>query len=241
MAAGALAGGLLGAGKDTSGKTSTSTSTSTSNPYQQGQFDTLLGGADAWLNSGGFGNQPNYTSQMGNTLQQMGDHYQGLLSGKGTADRYATLQDLNKASSEQASNALGGELNKIGMGMGAQGVGNSSRAGIAQGVATGAANRDLASLQAQQNQDFLLNEQKLKEAGATGMSGLFGQIGQLQANAQANTPEAQRLQALLAYQQMIAGNMGGTTTTTGTSTGPAGSQLGNIIGGAATGAGLFGS
>ena len=230
--------GALGSMSDKN-KGNTSTTTTTETPFQQDQMNNLLGQADSWLGSGGLGDQPNYTSQMGKTLTQMGNHYQGLIDGAGSGKRYAALKSLNESSAEQSANALGGELNAIGMGMGASGAGNSSRAGIAQGIATGEANRDLASLQAQQNQDFLTNEQKLQQQGAVGMNQLFGNIGSLQDIAQANTPEAQRLKELMAYQQMISGNMGGTSTSSGSSNDGSGNNMFNsILGGASAGASI---
>lgn len=209
--------------------------TSTNNPYQADQFDNLLSSADAWLAAGGMGEADSYYKDLQGILGQMGSGYMDMLSGAGKEDRYKALQDLNAASAAQAGNALEGSLSSIGLGAGGTGTANSSRRGVAEGVATAQANRDLSSMQAAQNQQFLQNEQALQQAGLQGMGGLYGLTGQLHQMAQGESAGAKQLQDLLAYQGLISGSMGGTTTTTG-----GGPSLGSqIIGGAASGIGAF--
>ncbi len=225
---------------ETDPEVATNTSNSTNTHYQQGYYDKLLSGALGWLNSGGLQGGPNYQTGMENLLGQMGSGYADMISGKGSSDRYQNLMDMQKASAEIA----GDELAKTNMGLqsaaGAAGQAGGSRQGIAQGLATSDAQTKLALQQSQMNQDFMNNEQALKQAGITGMGNLFGQIGQLQEMGNANTDQAKALQSLLAFQNMISGNMGGTQagTTTGTVTGGGPSLGQSIIGGAVAGAGL---
>lgn len=224
-----------------------STSTSTNELYQQAQIDNLLGAADDWLASGGLGEAPSYLGDMQGIMQQMGQGYMDMLSGAGTQNRYDALQALNQASADQAANALGGQLSAIGLGSSATGGAMGSRRGVAEGVATAQANRDLASQQAMQNQQFLQQEEAIRQQGLAGLGNMFGMTNQLQGIAQGQTAGAKQLQNLLAYQGLISGNMGGTQTTTGTASGggpSAGSQIlgagASIIGGLGAG-GFFGS
>ena len=250
-------GGLMGGGGGGS-TTTTSDSTTTDKHFQEGQYGNLLGNADSWLNQAQGGSNPNYTGQMGDILGQMGNQYMGVLTG--ASDQTA----LNNALQSQAAQATQSFDRNIMPGLtqsaNAAGQSGGSRAGIAEGIARGDLASSIANNQAQTINQFQQQEQANKMAAAQGMSGLFGQVGQLQSNAQANTPEAIRLKQLLAYQQMISGNMGGTTNSTGTSTstpqqeegggllGTIGTIGGGVVGGmfggpagAAAGAGIGGS
>lgn len=215
----------------------TGSSTSTNNPYQQEYYDKLLEGAAGWLENGGMGQGENYLGNMKDILTQTGQGYMDMVSGAGTQDRYDALQDMNAASAAQAANALGGEMNAIGLGASGSGTSNSSRRGVAEGVATAGANRDLASQQAAQNQAFINNEQSIKQQGMQGLGGMFGQLGNLQGFADASTSGAKDLQNLLAFQNLISGNMGGTTT--GTQMQAGNSMFDNILGAASVGAGFM--
>lgn len=203
--------------------------------FQQAQMGNLLQNADMWLSDGGMGESTSYMGDLNAMMGQMGEGYMGMISGEGSADRYAALQAANAASAEQAANALGGELASIGLDAGGSGTANSSRRGVAEGVATAAANRDLASQQAAANQQFLQNEEALKQQGLAGMGNLFTQAGQLHEMAKNETAGAKQLQNLLAYQGLISGNMGGTTSSITHDGGT--SQMNNVFGGMAMGAG----
>ncbi|AUX83678.1 putative particle protein [Pseudomonas phage NV1] len=71
-------------------------STTVSTPHQQGNFDKLLGGADSWLNNGGydknFGGSADFNPVAGQTdaqkaglggMTNLGGNLQGLLNGAG--------------------------------------------------------------------------------------------------------------------------------------------------------------
>ena len=207
-------GSIIGGSKKPQSTTEKTTSTETHK--QDDQYNNLLGSADSWLAGGGLGDQPNLTGNMSGVLEQMGQGYMDQISGAGSGDRYQALQDMNAASAAQSQAALGKSLNQVGMQAGAVGGAQGSRRGLAEGIAAGEAATGLAQIQSQQNQNFLQQEEAIRQQGLQGMSGLFGQVGQLQEQMQANTPEAQRIKELMAYQQMIAGDMGGTTNSTST-------------------------
>lgn len=218
---------------------STNTSESTNSMYQQEYFDKLLGGASDWYEKGGLSGGPNYMSQMGDILGQMGQGYQDMISGAGSADRYQALLDTQKASADISQKALDKSLMNIQSSAGAAGQAGSSRQGLAQGVAAGESASNLAALQAQQNQAYLDKENSIKQAGLSGMGNLLGQVGSYQEMAQGNTDQATQLKNLMALQSLISGNMGGTTSSTGTQTTPGNSMFDNILGGAAAVGGMM--
>lgn len=209
--------------------------------YQQDYYDKLLSGASDWLASGGFSGGPDYTSQMGSILGQIGQGYMDKASGAGSGDRYQALLDAQKASADISNKALQGTMANLQSQAGSVGQAGSSRQSIAQGVAAGEAASQLAGQQAAMNQQFLQNEEALKQQGLQGLGGLFGQVGQLQDIAEGNTEAGKRLRSLMAFQNLISGNMGGTQSGTSTVTGGGPSLGQSIIGGVAAGAGLFGS
>lgn len=176
--AGGAASGLFG-GKD---KTEYQPTQNSSWLYEQfgGQLGGLVGGL---LNS----NLPEqetadynkYMEGMGSIMGTVGQNAMDTLSGKGQANRYQALQDLNATSAQNMAGQLGGQLNKIGLGASATGTSNSSRRGVAEGVATGAATAALNQQQAAQNQAFLQNEQKLQQQAIGQLSGLSQGIKQM--------------------------------------------------------------
>lgn len=218
----------IGASKNKGSSTTNSSSTSTSTLAQDAQLKNLLAGADSWLASGGLGDQQTVLPQMGQLMQAQGQQYMDMMSGKGQADRYAALQNAQKASADIAAGALDKSMAGIQSAASAAGQGGSSRQGLAQGVAAGEAQAQLAAQQAAQNQQYLNTENALKQAGAAGLGNLWNQAGQYNELIGQESEGAKQLQNLLAYQGLISGNMGGSTTTSGTSTSDSSSSKGGF-------------
>ena len=268
--------------KGGSGKTS---STQTETPYQQGQYNTLLGGADKWLQGGGF--DKNYGGSAGfdsvadlNAGQQAGlagsqatgQALSQLYGGAGQSSiaDYLGDYDPNKTGLTSALGAVNQQLDfnygtqvapQVRQGAVDTGQYGSTRHGIAEGLALGqlsqqklnAGNQLAMQDQQQYNQNRLsaLGNLSTITKGLNSGSGLQYDAGSLQQQQDQNEING-RLQEwaynnnadlndLLAYQQLVSGNYGGTTT--GTSKGAKGgsSALGTIgtIGGAVVG-GFFG-
>jgi len=102
-----------------------------------------------------------------------GQYYAGILSGEGRDKREAALQSQITAAGDLAADALGGELSAIGLGMGGHGMGNSSRRGIMEGVASGNAQAQLAASNANLMSQFQQNEQGLMSNAANNLQGIY--------------------------------------------------------------------
>lgn len=269
-----------------SGGSQKSESTTVSTPYQQGQYNKLLKGADQWLSGGGFdknyGGDPNFDPVADfNPAQQ--EAIQGLLQGSGNIQGVLDQGGMQSLSSflgpydpnntglqgaiSAANFALQRDFNQNvlpGIGAGAQGAGQygSSRHGVAEGIAAqglaDAMTNNAQGLAFQDQQNFR-NQQlqtlgNLSEISKGLLSGSAGQydagsllqgqeqkeiLGNLEKWAYENNVN---LNDLLAYKELISGDMGGTNTTVSKSSGGGGSGLGaaiGSIGGAALG-GFFG-
>ena len=220
-------------------QTSSSESTTDNSMYQQEYFDKLLGGAGSWFDQGGLSGGPNFTEQMGQIMGQQGQHYKDVLSGD--VDRTALNNALTSQADMAQQNLTRNILPSIGSTSNMTGGSGGSRRGIAEGLAGSDASAQLQAQQAQTINQFEQQQMQNKNAAAQGMGGLFGQMGALQEQASGNTEQAKKLQSLLAMQGLISGNMGGTSTTTGTNTGQGQSGLGTLVGLGATAAGAMGS
>ncbi|AUV61760.1 hypothetical protein FDJ28_gp14 [Pseudomonas phage Bjorn] len=260
------------------GKTTT---TSTSKPYQQGNYDKLLGGADQWMADGGFdknfGGSADYNPVAGQTagqtagiggLNQTGQQLEGLLNGQGMDSLAAYLgpYDPSKTGLNSAIAASNEQMNwdfdtqvrpELRQGAVASGQYGSSRAGVAEGIATARLNQNQANaantMAFQDQQAYNTNRMSALQnmtsiakglGSGSGMQYDAGTLQQAQDQAQKNG-ELQKwayennasLNDLLAYQQLISGDMGGTNmqTTKGgqSSGGGGGAAIGSIAGGIA--------
>lgn len=231
--------GSLFGGKQKSSSTQSGTSTQTH--YQQDYYDKLLQGAGDWLDQGGSGQTPSYIKDMeGALLGQLGQ-YQDVLSGK--VDRSALQASLSGQREAMQQGLSRGAMRDIGLSSVGAGTSNSSRRGIAEGIAIGDANAALAQQQANTINQFEQQQIANQMNAAQGMNSVIGNLANIQGMAQGMTPEAQRMKDLLAFQQLISGNMGGTSTQEGTSTGTqssGGNLFGQALGAASTIGGLMG-
>lgn len=198
-------------------QTQAGTGSSTYDPAQADFYGKLLSRAEDWMSQGGIGQGADYTQSMLRNLESAGGAYQQMMSGGYDEQALQNAMSANAQASTQAfeRNVMPTISSQANMAGGAAG----SRRGIAEGIAAG----DLASSIQQQNAQMIWNAEQQaaqrKVAGAQGMQSLFGQYMGMQnlANQQANLP----MQSLLAYKQLISGNMGGTESTTSTQTGKA--------------------
>lgn len=270
------------------GRPSTKTeSTQTSTPYQQGYYDKLLQGAEAWRQGGGFdknyGGSKDFNPVAGLTPEQQaglkgsyqtGQNLQNLYSDQGGSSlgRYFGAYDPSKTGLADAINASNNQMDwnyntqvAPGIRQGATDAGQygSSRHGVAEGIAQSQLSQQKQNAASQlafqdqqaynQNQLNVLNNLSSITKGLNSGNGLQFDAGQLQQTQNQNQINGQlqkwayennvRLNDLLAYQQLISGDMGGTVTGKSKTTGSSGGSgaLGSIatIGGATVG-GFFG-
>ena len=261
------------------------TSTQTSVPYQQKQYDTLLNGANMWLEQGGFnaqyGGGPgfdpvadlNYGQKAGlEGSQQTGQQLSQLYSGAGQSSLadYLGPYDPNKTG---LTGAIGASNNALDFNYGTQvapqvrqgaqdtGQYGSTRHGIAEGLALSqlsqqkmnAANTLAFQDQQAYNQNRLgvLGNLSTITKGLNSGYGLQYDAGSLQQQQDQNEINGQlqrwayennaSINDLLAYQQLISGDYGGTTTSESKGGKSGGGALATIgtIGGAVVG-GFFG-
>lgn len=253
-------------------------STSTSKPYQQKQYNTLLGGADKWLNSGGLdqyygGSQDfdpvadmNQNQQQGiSGLAGSGAQLNQLYSGQGlqSLSRYFGEYDPNKTGLAAAQSAAAeqaqfdfetGQVGNIRQGANQAGQYGSTRAGIAEGLARGRLAQGIAANNAQmayqdqqaynQNQLATLNNLSAITKGLSSGSAMQYDAGTLSQQQQQREIMGQldkwayennvSLNNLLAYKQLISGDMGGTVKSESKGGGSGfGSALGSLGGMAA--------
>ncbi|ARB31573.1 hypothetical protein B5P22_31190 [Pseudomonas tolaasii] len=257
-------------------------STTVSTPHQQGNFDKLLGGADSWLQNGGydknFGGSADFNPVAGQTdaqkaglggMTNLGGNLQGLLNGAGIdslAD-YLGPYDPNKTGLNSAINAANEQSTwdfdtmvrpELRSGASNAGQYGSSRAGIAEGIATSRLlqqqgnNANTMAFQDQQNYNNnrmnALNNMSNIAKGLGSGNAMQYESGSLQQQQNQNEINGAlqkwayennaSLNDLLAYQQLISGDMGGVNTSNskssgGASGGGAGAGIGSIAGGIA--------
>lgn len=268
------------------GGSSKQTTTTTSTPYQQGYYDQLLQGASGWLQGGGFdksyGGSPDFNPVAGLTeLQQsgisglggLGGTLQSLLGDSGVSSLadYLGPYDPSKTGLSSAIQAANEQMQwdfdtsvrpELRAGATTAGQYGSSRAGVAEGIATSRLlqqQQNAANQMAWQDQQAY-NQNRLATLGnlaniAKGLgAGSAMQVdagsllqqqqqqeiaGQLQKWAYENNVD---LNDLLAYKELISGDMGGTNVSVSKGGSGGGGGLGSALGalgGASLGA-LFG-
>ncbi len=264
-----------------------SSTTQTTTPYQQGQYNQLLQGADSWLQGGGFdknyGGSSTFNPTAGLTdgqtaglagSQGVGSGLQTMYNqqGQSSLNNYLGAYDPNKTGLNSAIAANNNQLDwnydtsvapQLRQGATEAGQYGSSRAGVAEGIAQAQLSQQKVNSGAQlayqdqqaynQNQLGVLNNLSSITKGLNSGNGLQFDAGQLQQTQNQNqiNGDLQKwayqnnvsLNDLLAYQQLVSGNMGGTTTGNTKSSGgdSGGGALGTIgtVGGAIVG-GIYG-
>lgn len=196
-------------------QTQSGSQTSTYDPAQQDFYDKLLNQANDWLNQGGINQGTDYTSQLQGNLDNTAAFYQNAMNQgvnqqalQGAMDSYsqAATQNFqrNVIPTLQAQSNMSGTT-------------NSSRTGIAEGLAASDLNQQIVNQNAQlawnAEQDALNRQMQ----AAQGYNSLLGQ--QMSIADYQNRYNNTGLESLLAYKQLISGNMGGTES--GSSTGSA--------------------
>ncbi len=220
--------------------TSSSSSTETWDPAQAEYFQKLLSGASDWLEGGGLvGTAGSQEENIGKALGAMGGYYGDVLSGDRDRAALEAAQQANAAGAQR--NLEQNLLPTISESANMSGGAGGSRQGIAEGLAVTQANQDLMNQNAQMEYQFQQDAMKNQANAAQGMLNLAGGLQALQDSQAASSDQAQMLQSLLAFKDLISGNMGGTSTATGTQTGPKGDNTGSILGGLGAVAGGVGS
>lgn len=202
-------------GEETS--SSTSTGTSTFDPAQKDFYDKLLNQAGDWLAGGGIQSGTDFSDSMKDIMQNANSQYQEMIEGGYDKEALNNAMQANADAAYQNFNR--NTMQSIGTTSQLTGGGSGSRRGIAEGLAAS----DLNSQINQQNQNMIWqaeqNALKNKQAGLQGQLGLLGQYANLSQYEQ--SMKNKYLESLLAYKDLISGDMGGTETTTGTTTGTA--------------------
>lgn len=221
-----------------------------------GGFDQSYGGSDTFDPVANFtGGQASGVASMQQTGANLSDIYNGL--GSDSITRYLGAYDpqktgLNDAMSAAAEQATfdfeTGQMGNIRQGAIDAGQFGSSRAGIAEGLARGRLAQGIAANNAQmayqdqqaynQNQLNALGNLSAITKGLASGSGLQYDAGALEQQQQQKEIQGQLdkwayennvdANTLLAYKQLISGDMGGKTTTK--SSGGGGSGLGSALG-----------
>ena len=198
-------------------QTSSQTGSSTWKPIQSQDYEQLLQRANDWLNAGGINLGTDYSGEMKTILDNQYNKYSEMMNGQ--VDQTA-LNNAMTASAESATqNFQRNVLPSIQQNFTMSGGGSGSRQGIAEGLAMGDLNSQIARTNAQLAYEAEQNNINRQMAGAQGMNNLmagYQNLDQYQAG-RANS----YLQSLQAYRDMISGNFGGTESTTGTTTGTA--------------------
>lgn len=252
---------------------------SKSTPYQQANYDALLGKADAWLAGGGldknYGGSENFdpvanmTAEQKAALAGMGGqngNIQNMLNGAGASSLsdYLGPYDPNKTGLNGAIGAANNQMDwnyntqvapSIRQGAVQTGQYGSSRSGVAEGIAQSQLSQQKlnnASTMAYQDQQQYntnrLNTLNNLSSITTGLNS--GYAGQYNAGAQQQSQDQNEINGqlqkwmyennaglndLLAYRQLIGGDMGGTSTAPAakgpSALGTIGTVAGGVIGG----------
>lgn len=218
-----------------------SESTSTYTPEQMAQYASLLKGADQWMNNGGLaGTAGQQEDNIANAINATGNYYAGVLTGN--ADR--TALDAAKQANADAAQTTFERSTMPAITDQAQQAGQvgSSRQGIAAGLAASDMDSQVGQQNAQMEYQWQQQQQQNKQAAAGGMLSVANALGQLQDSQAASSDSAMALQSLLAYRDLVSGNMGGTTNVVAdeTSTTSGGGSGGGIAGVIAAGIGAAG-
>ncbi len=222
-----------------SNKTSSS-SMETYDPAQSEYFQQLLRGASEWLTGGGLvGTGGQQEENIGKALGAMGGYYGDVLSGDRDRAALEAAKNANAVAAQQnlEQNLIPTITESANMSGGAGG----SRQGIAEGMAVNQASQDLMNKNAQMEYQFQQDTMKNQANAAQGMLNLAGGLQALQDSQAGSSDQAMMLQSLLAFKDLISGNMGGTTVGKGTQTGSKGNNVGSILGGLGSVAGGIGT
>lgn len=198
-------------GEDTSN--ASTGGTSTFDPAQKEFYDKLLNQAGNWLDQGGLVGETDYTEQMQGIIANAGQGYQDMI--EGGYDQTA-LNNAMQANADAAyQNFNRNTMQSIGSSSQMTGGGAGSRRGIAEGLAASDLNTQINN----QNQQMIWQAEQQaaarKQAGLEGQMGLLGQYANLGRYEQAQ--KNKYFESLMAYKDLISGDMGGTETTTSSS------------------------
>lgn len=237
----------------------TSNATTTNTPTQTPQYNNLLSEADSWLNNGGLGGGGYINKsdgQQANTYGSIinGNNLNGIYTTAGNEALWQMLgnYDPNATGLNGAIDASNNRLDfnyntqvapQVAQGAIDTGQYGSTRNGVAQGIALSNLSQQKAdsanTLAFQDQQNFNNNRLAAYQSLGQITQGLNSgnqlaydtqeqdRLMQMQALAAKNGAS---LQDLLAYQQLISGDYGGTSTTNGTSSVKGGSG-GGLLGG----------
>lgn len=195
----------------------TQDSTSIWKPAQSGNYQQLLDRADSWLAQGGFQLGSDYTGQMQDILGASQNMYLEMMNSN--VDRNAVNNAMNAAAQSATTNFQRNVLPGIQQTASQAGAGAGSRGAIAEGLAMGDLNAQIAQTNAQLAYEAEQNNIQRRMAGAQGLGNLmsgYQNLSEYQAG-RANS----YMQSMLAYKDLISGNMGGEelSKTTGTAAG----------------------
>lgn len=224
----------------------------------EGGFDKNYGGSEGFDPVADFtGGQSSGVSGMQQTGANLSDIYNGL--GSDSVTRYLGAYDPSKTGLNDAMSAAAeqatfdfetGQMGNIRQGASDAGQYGSTRAGIAEGLARGRLAQGIAANNAQmayqdqqsynQNQLNALGNLSAITKGLASGSGLQYDAGALEQQQQQKEIQGQLdkwayennvdANTLLAYKQLISGDMGGTSTSVSKTPGGGGSGLGSALG-----------
>lgn len=201
-------------------QTQTGSQTSTYTPAQQDFYNNLLKQATGWLEQGGIRPGADYGGQFREGLEQQQQFYQNMMQGgyDETALNNAMNANAQAATQQFQRNVLPTLSSQANLAGGAAG----SRRGIAEGLAASDLNTTIANQNAQMIWNAEQQAMQRQMAGAQGLAGV--NQGFMQLSDYENRRRNLGLESLLAYKNLIGGNMGGTET--GTSTGTSTAESG---------------
>lgn len=188
----------------------TQESTSIWSPVQSGNYQQLLQRADDWLASGGFQLGTDYSGEMQDILGASQNTYMEMMNS--TVDQTAVNNAMNAAAQSATTNFQRNVLPSIQQTSNQAGAGAGSRSAIAEGLAMGDLNSQIAQTNAQLAYEAEQNNIQRQMMGAQGMGNLVSQYQNL-SDYQAGRANSY-MQSLIAYQDLISGNYGGTETST---------------------------
>ncbi len=193
-------------------QTQTGSQTSTYTPGQQEFYDNLLSQATGWLNQGGIQAGQDYGQQYRAGLEQQQGFYQDMM--RGGYDKEALNNAMNanaQAATQQFErNVIPTLSSQANLSGGAAG----SRRGVAEGIAASDLNQSISNQNAQMIWNAEQQAMQRQMAGAQGLANV--NQGFMQLSDYENRRRNTGLESLLAYKNLIGGNMGGTENTSQT-------------------------
>lgn len=161
------------------GKHQSSTSESGGQSWILDDVKGFWGNAINEIASGGADTGPGYVGmnqQQQDALAALGlggdaaKYWSGQLSGQGTAQRRADFEAMQKSTTDVAKSELAGTLTEIGSNANLNNSIASSRTGLAEGVATGAAQAKLQNQLAQQGAAYTQYEDSIRQGAANNLT-----------------------------------------------------------------------